>query len=276
MRSVRARALVAALTTAALLTAGCGQKPGVAEMAVGVPGAGAGGVDAGTAAGDGLAGAPGTVAGGGSGAAGAAGGSAPGTTGDGAAAGTAGGAGAAGGGGGSTAPGAPTAPKGGGDTTGVTDSTIKIGVHAPVTGAAAFPQQSFERGIGVYADYINRKGGIHGRKINYKMADDQYEPARTATVKVRVRSGEAVSRSYSLKGEPVAPEHGDAFPTIDGLFDEIARALDRGADVELAIQPEFGFPMEATIVYRPGGTPDDVAFDVVKLLPAGPEGPVDP
>jgi len=182
MRSMRARALVAALTTAALLTAGCGQKPGVAEMAVGVPGAGAGGVDAGTVGGDGLAGAPGTVAGGGAAPAGAPGGSAPGTTGDEAAAGTPGGAGAAGDGGGSTAPGAPTAPKGGGDTTGVTDSTIKIGVHAPVTGAAAFPQQSFERGIGVYADYVNRKGGIHGRKLEIVFRDDRFDPNSARSV----------------------------------------------------------------------------------------------
>ena len=32
MRTARTKALLAALTTAALLTAGCGQKPGVAEM----------------------------------------------------------------------------------------------------------------------------------------------------------------------------------------------------------------------------------------------------
>ena len=150
-------------------------------MAVGVPGA-AGGMDAGTAAGDGLAGAPGTAGDAGGLAAGAAGGSAPGTTGDGAAAGTSGGAGAAGGGGGSTAPGAPTAPKGGGDTTGVTATTIKIGVHAPVTGAAAFPQQSFERGIGVYADYINRKGGIHGRKLEIVFRDDRFDPNSARSV----------------------------------------------------------------------------------------------
>lgn len=150
-------------------------------MAVGVPGA-AGGMDAGTAAGDGLAGAPGTTGDAGGLAAGGAGGSAPGTTGDGASAGTSGGTGGAGGGGGSTAPGAPTAPKGGGDTTGVTATTIKIGVHAPVTGAAAFPQQSFERGIGVYADYINRKGGIHGRKLEIVFRDDRFDPNSARSV----------------------------------------------------------------------------------------------
>lgn len=58
----------------------------------------------------------------------------------------------------------------------MTDKTIKIGVHAPVTGAAAFPQASFERGVGVYADYINRKGGINGRKLEIEFRDDGFDP----------------------------------------------------------------------------------------------------
>ncbi|WP_323791108.1 ABC transporter substrate-binding protein [Nocardioides sp.] len=71
---------------------------------------------------------------------------------------------------------APAAPSGGGDTTGVTDSTIKIGVHAPVTGAAAVPQSSFERAVGVYFKAINNAGGINGRKIEVFFEDDQFRP----------------------------------------------------------------------------------------------------
>jgi branched-chain amino acid transport system substrate-binding protein len=187
MRSIRTRALVASLATAALLTAGCGQKPGVAEMYVSGAGTEATGAAAGMPSGDGLGGAPGP--------AGAAAGSAPGAdglSGAGAVAGTtgsgatrsgarSGGAGAGGGTGGGSAPGGPGAPAGG-DTTGVTDTTIKIGVHAPVTGAAAFPQQSFERAVGVYADYINRKGGIHGRKLEIVFRDDRFDPNSARTV----------------------------------------------------------------------------------------------
>ncbi len=187
MRSVRTRALLAALTTAALLTAGCGQKPGVAEMYAGGPAAAEG--QAGMVAGDAM-GAPAAGAGaaigsapGGSGS--LSGGGATGTTGGGATGGGAAAGGGAGGGaagGGSTAPGTAPVPASGGDTTGVTDTTIKIGVHAPVTGAAAFPQQSFERGIGVYADYINRKGGIHGRKLEIVFRDDRFDPNSARSV----------------------------------------------------------------------------------------------
>lgn len=93
-----------------------------------------------------------------------------------------GGGGTGGGGGGGTGGGGGGGAGGGaGDTTGVTADSIKIGVHAPVTGAAAIPQSSFERAVGVYFDAINRKGGIYGRKIEVIFEDDQFRPdvART-------------------------------------------------------------------------------------------------
>src|SRR5690606_5765931 len=161
---------------------------GVAQSYAGgaVPGT-AGQAAAGTTT-DGLGGAP--AAGPGTGLDGAPGGPAAtstrgGTTTAGSAGAPGGGARAARGGGkgnGRSGPAAPAAPAGGGDTTGVTDKTIKIGVHAPVTGAAAFPQQSFERGIGVYADYVNRKGGIHGRKIEIVFRDDRFDPNSARSV----------------------------------------------------------------------------------------------
>lgn len=178
----RARTALAALSVAALLTAGCGQKPGVSQMYVGAaaPGvvgadAGAMGADAGMGAQAPGAAAPGSVPG-----AAAPGGSSAGTTSGGAAAGTAGSGGGAGGG--SSAPSTAGAPAGGGDSTGVSTSTIKIGIHAPVTGAAAFPQESFKRGVGVYADYINSRGGINGRKLEVVFRDDRFDPnaARSA------------------------------------------------------------------------------------------------
>lgn len=63
-----------------------------------------------------------------------------------------------------------------GDRTGVTDKEITIGVHAPVTGAAAFPSASFRKGVGVYADFINSKGGINGRKLRVLFEDDRFDP----------------------------------------------------------------------------------------------------
>jgi branched-chain amino acid transport system substrate-binding protein len=61
---------------------------------------------------------------------------------------------------------------------GVTDTVIRIGQWGPQTGPAA-PWGAVARGTGVYFQMINEEGGIHGRKIEYHMFDDAYNPAKT-------------------------------------------------------------------------------------------------
>jgi len=61
---------------------------------------------------------------------------------------------------------------------GVTDTVIHIGQWGPQTGPAA-PWGSVARGTGVYFQMINEEGGINGRKIDYHMFDDAYNPAKT-------------------------------------------------------------------------------------------------
>lgn len=186
MRVIRLIGLFAALL---LVAAACGQKPGVNLQAGGGGGGGGGG---GLAAGDatgggadgsgavdgGAAGGTGTDAGG-TGAGGAAAGGAGGTGAGGAAAGGTGGGGAggSGGGGGAAAPGA-----GPNDKVGVTDKEIVIGIHAPVTGAAPFPQSTFERGKDVYWKFLAKKGGIFGRNVRVEFFDDQFNPSRAVQV----------------------------------------------------------------------------------------------
>lgn len=185
-RMKRTAAVLSAL--ALTLVAGCGQKPGVAQL-YGPGGTyGAQGVAPGQ---QGLPGQPGAVPG------------EPGSAGQGPVPGAAGpgqqqvgsarpgsgtgGTGGTGGNGGSTGGPGGSGGNGGGsggpvDTTGVSDSTIKIGIHAPVTGAAAFPQRSFENAVGVYASYINSKGGINGRKLEVLFRDDGFDPNRARAV----------------------------------------------------------------------------------------------
>lgn len=173
MRVRYRRASVLATVLALTVVAACGQKPGVSQLYAGpgalpgqVPGAqgtiGADGqpVDPGTGtAADGTAGATGS----------------DGTVGPGGTANAPGGSKARGPGG--SAPLPPGAPAPGpGDKNGVTASEIHIGLHAPVTGAAAFPQRSFQNAVGVYANYINGKGGINGRKLVMHFEDDAFNP----------------------------------------------------------------------------------------------------
>jgi branched-chain amino acid transport system substrate-binding protein len=61
---------------------------------------------------------------------------------------------------------------------GVTAKKVVLGGTVPLSGeAAAFG--SVGPGAKAYFDYVNAKGGVNGRKIDYRFLDDGYDPART-------------------------------------------------------------------------------------------------
>ena len=68
------------------------------------------------------------------------------------------------------------------DRTGVSDKVIKIGIHAPVTGAAPFPQNAFDKGKDVYWKHVAEKGGVFGRNVEIIFRDDQFNPSRAVQV----------------------------------------------------------------------------------------------
>ena len=164
------RRLVIGLASLALVAAACGQKPGVHVATNAGSGAGAGGdlsVGDGSdlATGDDTAG--GDVVGGDTSTGGA----------PGAATGT---------GGGAAAPGAATGSPGaaqlkitGKDRTGASAAAINLAVHAPVTGAAPLPAESFERSNDLYWRHTIETQGqkVLGRsKVNVAFKDDKYTP----------------------------------------------------------------------------------------------------
>jgi ABC-type branched-subunit amino acid transport system substrate-binding protein len=165
MRTTRPRAAIL-LVSLFLVAAACGQKPDVAQVAAGDglgPGSGAavdpatgqpvdGAIDpaTGEAVGSAVDPATGTPTGGA----------------------TAGAGGAASGG---AAAGGGTAAAGPGDRTGITDTEIRIGIHAPVTGAAPIPQNAFEEGKEVY--WNTPEGKVYGRKVKVFFEDDKFDPA---------------------------------------------------------------------------------------------------
>lgn len=186
---------LASLMLLSLLAAACGQKEGV-HVGFDDSGAGDGGTVAdagdsgdagydqgGAVAGDGTDDGVGTGtdgSGGGDGSTGAAGGGGSGIPGGGS--GGSGGGGAGGSGGGSGGGGGTSGGGGAGgpgDMTGVTDTTFKIGLHAPLSGAAPLPQQSFVEGKDQYWKHI---GKVFGRNVEVVVRDDQYNPSRATSV----------------------------------------------------------------------------------------------
>ena len=99
--------------------------------------------------------------------------------------GTAGGTATAGGGstGGSTTggtTGGTTGSTGAGDRTGISANEIRIGVHAPVTGAAPIPQNSFEEGKDVY--WNTPDGKVFGKTVKVFFEDDKFDPSTAVQV----------------------------------------------------------------------------------------------
>jgi len=204
-RSLRAVTVVAALS---MLAVACGQKPGVhvdgpavvvaapgGDGQVATPGGSADGGQLGTdGTGAGTGDAPsGGTAGSGQGAGGTGGATTPGDTGGATTPGTGGtstggdstGGGSTGGGGTGGGTGGQQLTPTGSDRTGLTADVIKIGLHAPVTGAAPIPATSFEKSGDLYWDHIFKTEGqtLLGRSdVELTFRDDKYDPASARQV----------------------------------------------------------------------------------------------
>ena len=83
--------------------------------------------------------------------------------------------------GGETGPSGP--PPSGSTTTGVTNNSIKIGIHAPLSGAAPVPSDSVDAGKDLYFRWMAEKGqDLFGRNISVVLKNDQYNPSTAVAV----------------------------------------------------------------------------------------------
>ncbi|MEU8655221.1 ABC transporter substrate-binding protein [Actinoplanes philippinensis] len=98
---------------------------------------------------------------------------------------------------------------GGANVPGVTDTEIVVGTHMPLTGPAAGGYSKIAPATKAYFDYVNANGGVHGRKITYKIKDDGYNPANTQTV----------VRELVLQDKVFAVLNGLGTPTHTGVLD---------------------------------------------------------
>lgn len=72
---------------------------------------------------------------------------------------------------------------GGGDRTGITDTTITIGVHAPTSGAAPIEAAVFEKGADVYWKWLKDEGkSVLGRQMKVVFENDNYNPVQAVAV----------------------------------------------------------------------------------------------
>ncbi|MET8527359.1 ABC transporter substrate-binding protein [Micromonospora sp. NPDC005172] len=106
--------------------------------------------------------------------------------------------------------GPPDGPTSGGRSVpGVTDTEIVVGTHMPLTGPASAGYSKIAPATKAYFDYVNANGGVHGRKITYKIMDDGYNPANT----------QQVVRQLVLQDKVFAVLNGLGTPTHSGVLD---------------------------------------------------------
>jgi branched-chain amino acid transport system substrate-binding protein len=87
---------------------------------------------------------------------------------------------------------------------GVTDNSVLVCAYQPETGTES---SYFRMGKGADAwfKYVNDHGGVNGRKIDFKMVDDSYQPARTvAIVKRFVEADNCFAIVAALGSAPTA------------------------------------------------------------------------
>ncbi|MEA4814019.1 MAG: ABC transporter substrate-binding protein [Oscillospiraceae bacterium] len=96
-------------------------------------------------------------------------------------------------------------------TQGVTDTEIKIGNSAAVSGAYAPVGVPFLAGIQAYLDMVNDAGGIDGRKVTFIHYDDEFDPVKGKSYLQQLVEDDKVFAIVGHFGTPVVSA------TIDDL-----------------------------------------------------------
>ena len=100
------------------------------------------------------------------------------------------------------------------DVPGISEDTITIGGHWPLTGVAAPGYSEIPGGAKAYFDYVNANGGIDGKTIELVIKDDGYNPTNTTQVTNELVQQEGV---FGVVGGLGTPTHS---AVIDFLNEE--------------------------------------------------------
>lgn len=85
---------------------------------------------------------------------------------------------------------------------GITDKEIKLGGVFAVSGPVRLVTEPYEQAIRAYFNRVNEQGGIHGRKINWLVEDDAYQPARTLAGAKKLIERDGVFLLFGAMGTP--------------------------------------------------------------------------
>ena len=95
---------------------------------------------------------------------------------------------------------------------GVSKNEIKLGGVFALSGPARLIMEPYEQGIRIVFNKVNADGGIHGRKINWILDDDGYQPARTVAGVKKLVERDNVFLLFGNLGTPTTKA---AMPYVD-------------------------------------------------------------
>src|SRR5574341_1107134 len=93
------------------------------------------------------------------------------------------------------------------DAPGVTPNRILLGQSAVFTGPAAQLGIQMRNGVKSYLDYVNEKGGVHGRRIELVTEDDRYEAKVAPEASKKLIEQHKVFALLGYVGTPTGTEH---------------------------------------------------------------------
>jgi branched-chain amino acid transport system substrate-binding protein len=91
------------------------------------------------------------------------------------------------------------------DSQGVSASVIKLGVIAPVSGAAGFLGEAEVAAIRAFTSAVNANGGVKGRTYQTIITDSQFEPALEAQAARKLVDQDKVFALFSVLGDSTGP-----------------------------------------------------------------------
>lgn len=96
---------------------------------------------------------------------------------------------------------------------GITDKEIKLGCFQPLSGTIGYMGNAIKEGAMSFFEEVNAAGGIHGRKINFIVEDDEYKPARSLAMARKLITQDNV---FAFVGNMGTANQLAAYPFIEG------------------------------------------------------------
>lgn len=144
------------------------------------------------------------------------------------------------------------------DRTGVTDTTIKIGIPGPLTGPnASFGAAAY--GIQAYYKWVNAQGGVHGRKFDIVMGDYACNEAKGVAVakklihedKVFLMNG-GICSGVALAMRPIVEESGVPWVVSTAVNQKITEPVAKNIFHGSQTSRDAGNGMAAFALSKPG------------------------